>query len=292
MTLPNKVFRIAVIGPGGIGSTCAFKLSQAGHEVTVVARGRRLERLRQDEAIVTTAGRRAAVVVTDQLDTSVAYDLVLVTVLAKDTEELLPTLRASSARAIAFLYNTFRSLEPLREAVGAERAVFGLAGVVAGIENGLLSFRILRRGQSTTVSSRYWAEVFTAAGLPARTQPDIQSWLRTHTAVLVPMVVAAHTADQRGRGISRPAAIGLAQALHEGLHLVRTLGNRIVPRPLAVLERLPVPILAGIWWSATRVPAFRTTLRVAPASEPAALIEEMVAASPHPLPALQALSPT
>ena len=38
--------KIAVLGPGGIGSTFAFKLAQAGHAVTVVARGKRLAIMR------------------------------------------------------------------------------------------------------------------------------------------------------------------------------------------------------------------------------------------------------
>jgi 2-dehydropantoate 2-reductase len=53
--------RIAIIGPGGIGSTVAFQLSQAGHDVTVVGRqgGRRLEELKRNGAIVREDGDSA-----------------------------------------------------------------------------------------------------------------------------------------------------------------------------------------------------------------------------------------
>jgi len=52
---------IAIIGPGGIGSTVAFQLSQAGHDVTVVGRhgGRRLEELKRNGAIVRDDGDSA-----------------------------------------------------------------------------------------------------------------------------------------------------------------------------------------------------------------------------------------
>ena len=53
--------KIAIIGLGGIGSTFAFQLAQAGHAVTVVARGKRLEQLQRDEALVSVTGKRAAV---------------------------------------------------------------------------------------------------------------------------------------------------------------------------------------------------------------------------------------
>lgn len=48
---------IAIVGPGDIGSTFAFQLAQAGHDVTVVARRARLAQLRRDGAVV-RAGRR------------------------------------------------------------------------------------------------------------------------------------------------------------------------------------------------------------------------------------------
>ena len=53
--------KIAIIGPGRIGSTFAFYLSRAKHEVTVIARGARLEALTRDAAIVAVDGERASV---------------------------------------------------------------------------------------------------------------------------------------------------------------------------------------------------------------------------------------
>ena len=38
--------KLAILGTGGIGSTFAFHLARAGHDVTVIARGKRLEQLR------------------------------------------------------------------------------------------------------------------------------------------------------------------------------------------------------------------------------------------------------
>lgn len=53
--------KIAILGPGGIGSTFAFQLARAGHDVTVVARGARLAYLEREQAIVKDTGERAAV---------------------------------------------------------------------------------------------------------------------------------------------------------------------------------------------------------------------------------------
>ncbi|PCC74935.1 2-dehydropantoate 2-reductase [Nannocystis exedens] len=102
--------KIAVIGPGGIGSTFASQLARAGHEVTVVARTKRLAQLQRDGAIVTAKGERAAVQVSAALDPSVAYELVLVTVLASQVDAVLPALRASAAKSVMFMFNTKQAL--------------------------------------------------------------------------------------------------------------------------------------------------------------------------------------
>ena len=75
--------------------------------MTVIARGRRLEQLRADGAIVTADGERADVGVADELDESTPWDLVLVTVLVSQVDVLLPTLARSRAATVMFMFNTF-----------------------------------------------------------------------------------------------------------------------------------------------------------------------------------------
>ncbi|MFD6157572.1 ketopantoate reductase family protein [Nocardia sp. NPDC060256] len=283
--------RIAVIGPGGIGSTFAFQLSRAGHDVTVIARGTRLRQLRRDEAIVTTTGEQAAVHVADELDATTAWDLVLVTVLVSDVDALLPRLADSAAHAVMFMFNTFRSLDRFRDTVGAQRVVFGFPAIAASLENGRLSSTILRRGIPAPVSTERWAIVFSDAGIRSAVHPDMQSWLRTHAALVVPLVLTGLSAHQSGRGVRRSEAIALARALREGLNLVRRLGNRLTPSPMAVLARLPVPVLASLLWALARLPAFVRMTSVAPKGEPTILIDEMNSAAPQGTSALLAIRP-
>jgi 2-dehydropantoate 2-reductase len=189
---------IAIVGPGAIGSTFAFQLSRAGHRVTVVARGARLEQLLKDQAIVLKSGERAAVTVVAELDTTVAYDLVLASVLAPQVGILLPTLRACSARQVMFMFNTFESLAPLREAVGVDRFLFGFPrGVFTLLEHGRIAPQI-RRG--TTVSDSRWAAVFSAAGIPTVFDQDMQSWLRSHAALAFPLMSVGVLSFTRGTG--------------------------------------------------------------------------------------------
>lgn len=283
--------QIAIVGPGSIGSTFAFQLSKAGHDVTVIARGTRLEQLRRAGAIVTVEGERAAVHVSGELDTTTDWDLVLVTVLVSQVDVLLPVLSASAAKSVMFMFNTFQSLDRLRDAVGPKRFAFGFPAIVADLDDGRLSSTILRRGMLTTVSDPFWAKVFTDAGIPATVHPDMESWLRTHAAVVVPLVIAGSTALRRGTGISRDEAVRLARAMKEGLQLVRHLGNSVTPAPIAVISRSPIPVLAALFWTLTRLDAFTRTIAAAPADEPRTLIDEMTSAWPGRTPALLAVRP-
>jgi len=116
----------------------------------------------------------------------------------------------------------------------------------------------------TTVSDPIWAKAFTDAGLPATVHPDMESWLRTHAAVAVPMVIAGSTALRRGTGISRAEAVRLARAMREGFQLVRHLGNSVTPAPIAIISRSPVPVLATLLWTLTRLDAFTKRLPLRP----------------------------
>mgnify|MGYP001554500509 CR=1 FL=1 len=88
--------KIAVVGPGAIGSAFAYRLARAGHDVTVVGRGKRLEELERDGAIVLVDGERAAVTAAATLDATTAWDVVLVTVPA--TQVFSPHADADGGR--------------------------------------------------------------------------------------------------------------------------------------------------------------------------------------------------
>lgn len=283
--------KIALIGPGGIGSTFAFQLARAGHDVTVVARGKRLEQLQRDQAVIASDGQRATVRVTAVLDETTPWELVLVTVLASQVDALLPALRSSAARQVMFMFNTFEPLGRLRDAVGAARCAFGFPAILASVDGGKLTTEIVARGPLvTTVTDASWARAFTAAGIPSVVSLDMQSWLRTHAAFVVPVMVLAHRAHQRKAGISWGEARTFAAAMQEGFALVRRLGELVTPSAMTVVERLPAAALTALLWTMSRIPAIRKSGAAGP-GEPRSLIDAMRTAAHGELPALLAIRP-
>jgi len=280
--------KIVIVGPGAIGSTFARHLSRAGHDVTVVARGTRLGWLEKERAIVRSDGERASVTVASSLDATTPWDLVLVTVLSPQVAPLLPTLRASAARRVMFMFNTFESLTPLREAVGADRFSFGFpGGVFTLLIDGLIHPQV-RAG--TTVDDAEVAKLFNAAGVPTLAERDMQSWLRSHAAMVVPLMSIGVIAHTRGAGVTWNEAATHARAFAVGFEIVRALGNAILPTSVAVFTRLPRVVVTALLWLMSRTKMLSDLGRLGTA-EPRMLIDMMNTAAPQLAGPLLAIRP-
>ena len=283
--------KVAIVGAGRIGSAFGFHLGTAGHEVTLVARGRRLQELEDAGGMIeTTQGQRARTRVAGSLDQSIPWDLVLVTVLSTQVHSLLPTLRACRATTVMFMFNTFGDLAPLRDCVGPQRARFGFPNMIAMLESGRLRNVVDGTGMVTTTDSPEWAAAFQRAGLPAEVQPDMQSYLRSHVAFVVPLMLAGLYVHPQGGRIRWRQALLLARASAEGLRLVAATGHRVMPPFVAFLGWLPVCIHALLLRWSSGAAAVRDLGQFGP-GEVRSLIDAMVAESPEHTATLQALRP-
>jgi 2-dehydropantoate 2-reductase len=280
--------KIAVLGSGAIGSTFAWQLARAGHAVTVVARGARLAWLEKERAIVRSDGERAAVVVASVLDATTPWDLVLVTVLAPQVGAVLPVLRASVARRVMFMFNTFEPLEPLRETVGAQRFTFGFpAGVFTLLIDGRIRPKI-RAG--TTVDDAETAKLFSAAGIPTVVERDMHSWLRSHAALVAPLMSIGIIVHARGRGVTWKEATAHARASAAGVEIVRSKGHAILPSFIGMLASLPRTLVTSLLWALSRTEMIRD-LGALGAAEPRMLVDMMSTAAPELAAPLLAIRP-
>jgi 2-dehydropantoate 2-reductase len=283
--------QVAIFGAGSIGSTFAYQFARAGHDVTVIARGKRLEELSREGAIVLVTGERAEVTAKGELDATTPWDLVLVTVRPAQLAAVLPALAACSAKTIMFMFNTFEPLEPLRELVSADRFAFGFPGIVATLPEGKLKREILTRGQLTTVGDARWAKIFGEIGIPTVVHEDMHGWLRSHAAFIVPMMAAAAYVARRDlAGITWAEARACARAMHEGYRLVRALGHELTPSNVVALSRIPTFVVTFVIWTLSRTQMMRDLSAAGP-GEARTLIDMMIATAPEKTRALAAIRP-
>ena len=91
--------KVLIYGAGVIGTLYGGKLADAGHTVTVVARGRRLAEIREQglvlEDVVHHRRLTASVKTVDRLDPDDEQDLALITVRRDQLASALPDLAAN-----------------------------------------------------------------------------------------------------------------------------------------------------------------------------------------------------
>jgi 2-dehydropantoate 2-reductase len=249
-----------VVGVGRIGSTFAYQLARAGHDVTVVARpgSPRLQQLLRDNAIVLHNGERAEVAVADQLDERIAYDLVIVTVLAHQVDALLPVLNRSKAQCIQFMFVTFEP-DRLRQSVGPHRCTFGMPAVRATLDPAGRLHPTIARSRTLHGDAR-WVDLFQEAGMPSALEQRMPLWLRSHVPLAAAMESACVAGQQRGRGASWAAARTCARGLRAGFEIVRGLGDKPYPRAKAMISRAPRLQLTFLLWSISRSAGLRDLL--------------------------------
>ncbi|KIW56905.1 hypothetical protein PV05_05521 [Exophiala xenobiotica] len=265
--------KVAIIGAGPVGCAFALHLVKAGHEVTIVGRGQRLATLQENGGVLAKKSEKAReteisttpVKAVGSLDTAQPWDLILLTITEHQfDDQLFATLKACPQRAeILFMFNTFASLDKYFDVLGKERCIMGFPAIMASFHDGALVHRFLGFGQITIISSPEWRSIFSAAGIPCVHEPDMQSWLRTHAAMVVGVMSATVAASKKNSGLSWAEAGLSAGAAREGLQLVKKLGNSITPRFLYYLGvAAPSFVLTGLLWVLTRVPSMRKNPQV------------------------------
>lgn len=279
-----------LIGAGRIGSVVAFCLSRAGHDVTVVARGARLNALQCDGAIVTTSGERTSVHVVPEFDPLIPCDLAIVTVLEHQVGPLLPLLSQCRAKTVLLMFNTFEGCARYRSVIGPDRFAFGFPNMTAALVEQRVRFRVDGPGMTTTLSRPDLVTLFRHAGMPAEYERDMDGFLRSHVALAVPLFIAALLMWKRESHLTWKEARRLDEAWAEGFDLVRSLGHALKPRIVAILSRTPSLLRVLLLWAFSRSRLVKDTGEFGPV-ETRFLIDAMLTVSPERTRHLRALRP-
>jgi 2-dehydropantoate 2-reductase len=254
--------RILVLGAGVIGSVYAGQLLQARHQVTLVARGRRLTDLRAHGLILDDAEsgehRELPIEVLDIPAADVRYDLIVVAVRCEQLTETLPILAAlTDVPDVLFLGNTAGHRPHLIEALG-DRVVLGFPGV-GGVLDGTAVRYVLIRQQKTMIGEpsraissrvRRLQAIFTDAGFRTRLTADIDGWLLGHLAFVVPIAFALYRADTDAARLARdPVLLGLmVRATSQAFWALRAARVAEIPTNLAILYLwMPRRFAVGYW---------------------------------------------
>ncbi|MFE7030683.1 ketopantoate reductase family protein [Streptomyces sp. NPDC057621] len=249
--------KLLVYGAGVCGSLFAARMHEAGHDVSLLARGERLAALcRHGVQLAEEDGpavERVPVRVVDQPESG--YDLVTVFVRTHQVDAVLESL-AGVQGDVLFLLNWAAGPEALGAVIGHERVLLGFPTTGGTMDGDVVRYRrsnfLTRRvvmpigepdGRTTPRLERI-TETFRAAGINAKAEPRMGTWLRTHAAFEVPLGQAVYEAGGPIALADDPDAVrGMLHLMRRNLAAMET---PPVPRAFAALRTLPQGLLVAV----------------------------------------------
>lgn len=256
--------KVLVIGAGVLGSLYAARLQARGIEITMLARGERLQQLRTCGLDIvdrkTGIASQMAVRVVDQVNPDEDFDLAIIFVRKNQLIDLLPTLiKIKNCQCFLFMLNNASGFEEFCQALGKERVLLGFPGAGGKRDpSGKVTYSILPAIlQATqigeldgTTSPRLLkiAAMFRHAGFPTQIQKNMDAWLKTHVALVSPIANAIYLAqgDVQRLADTRDGLIMMIRAIREGFHVLDHLAIPVVPVRLNLIRLIPESILIEI----------------------------------------------
>jgi len=310
-----KDTQILVYGAGPLGSLFAARLGQGGKDVSILARGQRLDDLREHGIVLEDVQTKEQTVtrtrVVEELHPDDAYDLVLVIMRKNHALQILPVLAANRHTPnVLFLMNNAAGPRALVDALGQERVLIGFPNS-AGYHEGHIVHCLAGTeedkayvpfgevdGRITTRTHEVARVLESAPGFGAEIRTDMDTWLKYHVALLFPSLAPALRAagiDTYRLARTRDLVVLAIRAMREAFQVLQAMGLPITPSKFRVIEWLPEPILVLLLQRLLANPLMEVALvkhAEAARDEVQHLIGEFMAlarATPVPTPAIDRL---
>lgn len=249
--------RILIYGAGVIGSIYAVYLYQSGCEVTVLARGHRLEELCRKGLLYRDGKRiqKADVRIIAQLEPDDRYDYIFLTVRAGQLHQALAQLKVNISPTIVTMVNSLEDYSLWEEICGKGRILPAFPGAGGSIREGILDAGLTPRliqpttfaeiDGSRTERIDTLKRILTSAGIPCQIVPDMHAWQICHLAMVVPLADAYYmVADPKAVHKDKAVMRKTAQALHENFVRLKAKGDAISPPKLNLFRICPVVLMA------------------------------------------------
>lgn len=254
--------KVLIYGAGVLGSLYAALLHESGANVTLLARNQRLKILQEKGVrftnVFTHTTHQTMVPVVSHVSSKHEYDLIIVVMQKQQVLSVLPILETlSPIPDVLFLGNNGLGEGEYQKYIPADHLFFGFPSA-GGIREGD-GFRIAYSPESPITLGvtdpalqprlREIAQFFSHYGIPTTITPDVDAWLKSHVALVIPLALAIYAAAGDNYRLARTPGIikmGIA-AVKEELRVVEHLGYPILPVSLKKLTKFPTFVLSRVF---------------------------------------------
>ena len=247
--------RILIFGAGVIGSLYGALLAEAGYDVSVYARGRRLESLIRNGLLLKSGAmiRKAPVKVLSSFQPDDCYDFIILAVRENQLHAALKDLRQNSSPTIVTMVNSLENYDKWEAICGEGRIIPAFPGAGGGFDGDVLDAALTPRLiQPTTFGKtdgreKKLARILHGAKIPYQIVPDMHAWQLCHLAMVVPIADAYYeAADPEHAGRDAVLMRKTAKQIRDNLHEIAARNIRLSPRKMQAFRLLPVPLVGWI----------------------------------------------
>ena len=249
--------RILIYGAGVIGSLYAVIFSNAGYDVSIYARGPRLEKLRSKGLLYLENKniKKARVKLCSKLSDTDIYDFIFLTVRNDQLKKALTELRTNKSRCIVTMVNNLFEYQELEKIAGMGRILPAFPGAGGSITDDILYASLTPRfiqlttfGEITGVKtkrSKYLAKIFKKSKIPYKEIRDMYKWQLCHLAMVIPIADAYYEAVcPKKVGLEKNILQKTAKRLKRNFIFLKKDLGEISPWKLNIFIVVPVKILA------------------------------------------------
>ena len=254
---PQK-YKILIFGAGVIGSIYGGLLSKSGHDVTLLARGKRFKELKQNGLLLSKNNRsveRYEVEIISELNVNDIYDFVFVTLRNDHIAEALPILAENKSRNFVFMINNANGFSDWEKILGENRVISAFPGAGGKIENSIVHYNLTTRlVQPTTFGEINGAitkriislkQILKHAGFPTAISTNMDSWQKTHLALVCPLAYGIYFDGGNNYTFSKnkKAVEQTCKALKETFSFINNSDIALTPSKFHLIRLAPMFIL-------------------------------------------------
>jgi 2-dehydropantoate 2-reductase len=196
-----------IFGAGPLGSLYANLLHQAGNDVTILARNKHYNFLKENGIVLVNEFTQKKMIekinVVNTLGEKDYYDLVIILMRKNSIKNILPVLSNINIQNILFMGNNTLGFDEYLEYLPQENILFGFPGgggsridhIVHYIDSEKPGGKRLpiTIGEIDGIKKERTEEIkdlFESAGVPVKIVSDMDSWLKYHVAFVLPIAGA------------------------------------------------------------------------------------------------------
>ncbi|MDA8212037.1 MAG: hypothetical protein M0021_09195 [Clostridia bacterium] len=249
--------RLLIVGAGVIGSIYAVKFSEAGYNVSIFARSKRLIELKENGLLYKKGNKilKANVHIISGLLKEDKYDFVFVAVRFEQIIPALYDLAENESDSFVTMVNTAKGYEEWSGIIGTEKLIVAFPGAGGGIENGVLHYKLTPFFvQPTTfgvlTGNKTWrieelANIFKVSKFPNTICNNMDAWQKSHLAMVIPMANAIYLDGGNAYTTSKnnEAMIKMCSWLKENFRALKKMKIPITPFKLNLFLICPTWLL-------------------------------------------------